>query len=232
MNKRSEITVLFVPFFGGRKPSLKRHIEFVEKLGFKTHFVNLDFSILNLIAKPFSSQTLNFGMKALWADQIEKALNEIPGKKIIFSFSNPTAAALEAIARRNAHDILCLVADSGPTGEIQESMMNYFTFEKPLKYWPLKWVAASLTARFISFNQENFCAQDLKNIPNSFRILSIRGWKDALISPRQIDLVFEPHTHLKWQKLGLPKAGHLNGLKDFRAEYEGPVAQFLNDVSH
>jgi hypothetical protein len=46
-----------------------------------------------------------------------------------------------------------------------------------------------------------------------------------------IDKVFEPHGQIDWQKLSLPQAGHLNGLKDFREEYAPVVAQFLKEIS-
>ncbi len=227
----SAVTIVFVPFFGGKIASLKRHLQFVEGLGFKTQFVELEFATLKLLAKPFSASSQTFGMKAIWADQIEKALNAIQGPKVIFAFSNPTAAAIEAISRRGAHDILGLVADSGPTGEIWNSMVKYFTFEKPLRPLPLRWLAATASAYMLSPKQKDFCSRDLAEIPSGFKILSIRGWKDPLISPQQIDLIFEPHHHLEWQKLALPKAEHLNGLRDYREEYEKPVIKFLELIT-
>jgi hypothetical protein len=230
MTETKDITVLFVPFFGGSKPALKQHIEFVESLGFKTEFVDLEFSLLRIIAKPFSAQTLHFGMKALWADQIEVALNRISGNKIIYSFSNPTAGAIEAIGRRTAHDILGLVADGGPSGELWSSLLSYYTHEKPIRFLPAKYLAATLSALLLSPELNHLNDKDLAKFPEGFRLLSVRGWKDPLISPRQIDLIFEPHKQLAWQKLALPDGGHLNGLKDFREDYAPAVEQFLKDL--
>jgi len=220
-----------VPFFGGKISSLKRHIQLVEGLGFKTSFVELEFSSLKIAAKPFAASSLEFGMKALWADQIEKKLNSISGPKILYSFSNPSAAAIEAIRRRGAIDILGLIADGGPTGEVLSSMLKYFTVERPIKFLPARWTLAALSAFVLSPKQNHFCFEDLAKIPSGFKILSIRGWKDPLISPQQIDLIFEPHPHLDWQKLALPMGEHLNGLKDFKDEYEGPVTKFLDTIS-
>ena len=70
----------------------------------------------------------------------------------------------------------------------------------------------------------------LAKLPAHFRILSVRGWKDKIVTPEMIDKVFEPHPHLDWVKLSLPQAGHLNGLKDFPEEYKGPVSSFLKEL--
>lgn len=226
----AEITVVFVPFFGGRKPSLNRHLALVESLGFKSRFVELEFSPLKLFAKPFSSRTFDFGMKAIWADKIEAVLNEIPGKKIIFAFSNPSSAAIEAIARRGGHDILGLICDGGPTGEVYASMMNYFKVEKPMPTWPLRAATSLLFAVALSPKLNEFCNNDLKLFPKGFKILSIRGWKDPLISPKQIDLIFEPHHQLDWRKFSVPKGEHLNGLKDFAGDYTPAVQEFLTEL--
>ena len=64
-----------------------------------------------------------------------------------------------------------------------------------------------------------------------FPIFSIRGWKDNLIPPQDIDRHFEPHKNLDWRKLSLPDAGHLNGLRDFESEYIGPLTKFLKEFS-
>ena len=42
-----------------------------------------------------------------------------------------------------------------------------------------------------------------------------------------IDMVFEPHEHIDWEKLSLPEGKHLNGLKDFADEYKPAVKKFL-----
>jgi hypothetical protein len=231
MLEAKDVTVLFVPFYGGTKASLKKHIELVENLGFKTKFVELEFSILRILAKPFSAQTMHFGMKALWADQIESALNGISGEKILYAFSTPSAGAIEAIGRRAGHEVLGLVAEGGPTGEIWQSLLNYFTFEKPIQLWPARYIATTFCSYLLNPELNDRGDEDFKRIPPGFPVLSIRGWKDPLISPKQIDLIFEPHQHILWKKLALPEAKHLNGLKDFRSDYEPAVSSFLNDLT-
>ncbi|MNL39038.1 hypothetical protein D3C87_1612920 [compost metagenome] len=73
-------------------------------------------------------------------------------------------------------------------------------------------------------------SKDLSIFPKGFKILSIRGWKDKLIPPSHIDEVFDPHPQLNWQKLSLPEAEHLTGLRDFKDDYIPTVKRFLESV--
>jgi pimeloyl-ACP methyl ester carboxylesterase len=228
--KKFQETILLVPFFGAQKKNLQRHAQFLNESGFDCVIFDLQDSWKEVATNFLSSRSL-FGLKHVWADQVEALLNEIPGNKIIFSFSNPTASAIEAIARRRGQDVKGLVADSGPSGQLWNSMVNFFTHEAPLPTLPLKAAAATATTflwhpRFLQVIHD-----DLKVFPENFRILSIRGWKDPLITSKMIDLVFDPHTQLDWQKLSLPEAGHLNGLKDFPEEYKPAVLQFLSEIA-
>lgn len=229
-HKKFKEVVVIVPFFGGKKPQLRRHAELMNELGFDCVIFELLDSVktapLHLI-----SSSLQFGLKHVWTDQIENILNHIPGDKILFSFSNPSASAIEAVAHRKAADIKGLVCDSGPSSELWKSMMNYFTYSQDLKLFPLKAVASTALTLMWHPQFSTIIHNDLKVIPAGFRILSIRGWKDKLISVQMIDKIFEPHTHLDWQKLSLPQAGHLNGLKDFHDEYVPPVSTFLTEIA-
>lgn len=223
-------TIVFVPFFGGKRAALRRHMDFIDRLGLKWVFVDLDFDPIKFFLKPFSSSNHAFGMKKQWADRIEKTLNDVPGKKIIYSFSNPSAGAIEAIARRNAHDILGLICDGGPTGDLFQSILNYYKYEKKMKWLPARYLTAFISTHMISLDPKSICNEDLKKFPANLPILSIRGWKDPLISPRQIDLIFDSHKHLKWQKLSLPQGKHLDGLKKFQQEYEKSVGDFIKGL--
>lgn len=219
-------TVVFVPFFGGKKSNLKRHVEFVSQLGFDSVVFNLNFKLDPLM----TSAQSGFGLKHIWADQIEKILNEVPGDKIVYSFSNPSASAIEAIARRGAYDVKALICDGGPSAQFFSSMLNYYKFESPIRLAPLRWMAALGGSLLWHPRFAQALRADLRAFPAGFRVLTIRGWKDPLISPDQIDAVFEPHHQLKWSRLSLPKGGHVNGLKDFRDEYTPPVSRFLQTV--
>lgn len=223
-------TVLLVPFYAAKKNSLKRHVEFLNELGYDAVLFDLHKDSRNLNQTIFSSKEM-IGIKHIWADQVEALLNSIPGKKIIFSFSNPSASAIEAIARRNATDVAGLVCDSGPTGNLLSSMVNYFTHEEPIQFLPLRWIAATAITYMWSPQFVRAIHEDLEKLPTHFPILSIRGWKDKLIPAHLIDQVFEPHLNVHWKKLSLPQAGHLNGLRDFREDYELPVREFLESIS-
>ena len=225
--KRFEETIIFVPFFGAKKSQLKRHTEFVAQLGFDS----VVFDLRSKIEPNLFSAQSGFGFKHIWADQIEKILNEVPGRKIVFSFSNPSASAIEAISRRHASDIAGLICDGGPAANLLVSMVNYYKFESPITLFPLRWAAAvgGSLVWHPRFTQAMF--DDLKKLPERFQVLSIRGWKDPLIPPDQIDAVFEPHHHLDWSKLSLIKGAHLNGLKDFRSEYAPGVSHFLESIA-
>ena len=86
----------------------------MNELGFDCLIFELLDSIKNS-PKHLISSSLQFGLKHVWADQIESILNSIPGDKILFSFSNPSASAIEVVAKRRGHDIKGLVCDSGPS---------------------------------------------------------------------------------------------------------------------
>ena len=228
--RKFEPVVLMVPFFKGRKINLKRHAQFLNNIGFDVVVFDLHPTPKKL-SDSLVSSTGSVGMKAIWTDQVEKLLNEIPGKKIVFSFSNPSAAAIAALARRNAWDVLGLICDGGPSADLWQSMINYYTVEEPKPTWAEKALRATLMSALWSPRFLWDLKEDVQKLPKNFPILSIRGWKDPLIPPHLIDPVFDVNPDLNLQKLALPEAVHLNGLKDFPKEYEPPVAKFLKSIS-
>jgi len=248
-NKKFVETVLFVPFFQSEQRELARHVKLVTDLGYdavsfdlvKTPAI-LDFSqgLLTPLKKwrelrqtsklPISSQ-MKFGLKHVYADQIENMLNLIPGNKIIFAFSNPCAAAIEALARRKCLDVTGMICDSGPSGKFVESFLNLCKYDWHINPLPLRYSMAPLLASLWSPHLHHDTHGHLEQFPAGFKILSIRGWKDRLIPPDHIDAIFDPHTKLDWRKLSLPEADHLKGLRDFRKEYVPAVEKFLHEVS-
>jgi hypothetical protein len=229
-NKKFEESILFVHFFRGHKKSLQRHVDLVNELGFDAVVFDLLDEVLDLRHALLSGRP-KFGLKHVWADQIENLLNRIPGQKIIYSFSNPSASAMEAIARRNANDVRALIMDSGPSGDLFGSTIKFFKHEVPVPFLPLRVALAAITTVLWHPNFTKIIHQDLSKFPKGFPLLSIRGWKDKLVKPEQIDMILEPHHQIEWQKLSLPEAGHLNGLKDFPKEYSTAVEKFLKTVS-
>jgi hypothetical protein len=226
--KKYNEVIFFVHFYEGSKTQIKRHIELVNELGFDAFAFNLH-KASALLTNPISRKKIP-GLKHIWVDQISDLLSMIPQKKIVFSFSNPSAAAIEAMADRNNLDTVALVCDSGPSDKFLESAYHLF------QHYKKDGILAGLTKTIITpmiwspYIHVDVHPQ-LKTFPKGFKILSIRGWKDSLIPPNHIDGIFEPHPNLDWRKLSLPKAAHLNGLKDFREEYVAGLKPFLEEVA-
>ena len=232
-NKKFDALVFFVHFYKGHKRALRRHIQFINELGYDAYAFNLKDSVKDHFGIPYSYVSKKFGMKHALADQIEEHLNLLPkySEKIVFAFSNIAACAIEAMARRNPFDIKAMICDSGPSLNFMASAYNLYTHSMPIKFLPLRLAATPVLAYGWSKDLHKDIPSDLRKLPENFPILSIRGWKDPLIKPRDIDLCFEPCRNIIWQKLALPEAAHLNGLKDFAPEYKPAVADFLKSVT-
>jgi hypothetical protein len=234
--KSSDHLVFFVHFFKGNKKILKRHIDFVNELGFDAYAFNLKDSMSDYSYFPLS-QSKKFGLKHVLADQIQMHLDLLPEykNKIVFSFSNVSACAMEAIVHRiedeHGDDIKAMVCDSGPGTDVLSSSYNLIKHQLKVKSLISRLVRSPFFALGWSPLLNKDVYQDLSKFPKNFPILSIRGWRDQLISHQSIDQIFKPHTQLKWRKLNLPEAGHVNGLRDFPSEYKPAVEDFLSYVT-
>lgn len=227
--KKSEHLIFFVHFFKGHKKALKRHIDFVNALGYDAYAFNLLDNLKDHQYIPYSHKSKKFGMKHALADQIEDHLYLLPEykTKIIFAFSNVAGAAVEAMVRREPFDSVALICDSGPGGNLIYSSYQLLEHQMGVKQTPLKLLGAPLVILGWSPSLHQDIIADLKKLPPSFPVLSIRGWKDPMISPKQIDELFEQATQLNWRKLALPEAGHINGLRDYTNDYQTGVTDFL-----
>jgi hypothetical protein len=229
--KKYSETVVFVPFFFGKKQHMKRHAEFMAELGYDSVIFNLSYKWLKVIPKLKSSLKLGWGIKHVWTREITKVLDSIPGDKIIFAFSNPSTAALEAIQLRQAKDIKAFICDGGPFFDLLKCNWNFFTYEKPQKN-PIKRLGWNAYARGIwTIDHEKEIARDLSSLPKNFPILSIRGWLDPLVPTSCIEKAFKGHNQLDLEILNLPQGGHLDGLKKFPEVYKPRVADFLSSIS-
>lgn len=234
-DKPSSYLVIFVHFLNGHKKVLKRHVEFVNELGYDAYVFNLNDSLKDHSYFPLNKKSKKFGLKHMLADQIEIHINLFPEykNKIVYAFSNIAASAMEAISHRiteqKAKDIKAMICDSGPGADFMTSSFNLFRYEMKVNSFASRLVQAPLFALVWSPKLNRDIHQDLEQFPKNFPILSIRGWRDQLISPESIDRVFEPHQNLKWKKLNLPEAGHINGLRDFPSEYRPGVESFLQE---
>jgi fermentation-respiration switch protein FrsA (DUF1100 family) len=131
------------------------------------------------------------------------------------------------MARRHEKDIVALVCDSGPGSAFVYSSYKLAQEQLKIKFLPFKLLATPLIMVGWSKGMNKDIPEDLRKLPEGFPVLSIRGWKDKLISPSHIDKIFEPCRNLRWTKLSLPEAGHLTGLRDFPNEYRAGLTSFL-----
>lgn len=227
--KNTQPLIFFAHFFQGHKKALKRHVELVNSMGHDAYVFNLKDSLKEHQFVPYSHVSKKFGLKHALADQIEDHLNLLPEykTKIVFSFSNVSGAAIEALARRKTHDVIALICDSGPGASFFYSSFKLIEHQFKVESLPLKVLATPLVMFSWSKSMHKDIPLDLKKLPEGFPVLSIRGWKDKLISPSHIDQIFEPAKNLNWKKLSLPEAGHLVGLRDFPNEYQAGLKNFL-----
>lgn len=231
--KKSEYLIFFCHFLKGHKKALKRHVEFMNELGIDAYVFNLKDDFKDYKYIPLSRRTKKIGLKHVLADQIEDQLNLFPEykKKIVFAFSNIAGCAIEAIVRRqethNIKDVKGLICDSGPGMSFLKSSYNLFKYQFKINSFLLRMTLTGPFALAWSPEMNADIHKDLEKFPDEFPVLSIRGWRDQLISAESINAVFEPHKNLKWKKVNLPEAGHINGLRDFPNEYKPPVEDFL-----
>jgi hypothetical protein len=236
--KKSEHLVFFAHFFKGHKKALRRHIDFVNELGFDAYAFNLKDDLKDHFYVPYAQSSKKFGMKHALAEQIGQHL-DLPADyktKIIFAFSNVAGCAIEAQTRRlkeGKNDVVAMICDSGPgAGNFFQSSYMLLQEQIGVESLPLKLISTPAVAFGWSPKLNRDIRHDLQNFPAGFPLLSIRGWRDKLISPQDIDKVFDNQKNLNWKKLSLPEAGHLNGLRDFPSEYKPGVEDFLNQFRH
>lgn len=233
--KSKKPLVFFVHFLGGHKKVLKRHVELVNDLGFDAYVFNLKDSHKEYNYFPLSSVSKKFGLKHVMADQIENHLNQFDDykEKIVFAFSNISGSAIECLSRRfkdHKKDVIALICDSGPGLEFFKSSYNLLKHQIKVQSVLARMTLSPVIAFGWSLNLNKDVSQDLKSLPDGFPVLSIRGWRDILISPKSIDDIFNQQKHLRLHKVDLPEAGHINGLRDFPTEYIPPVKFFIQQL--
>lgn len=230
-NKKYSETIVFVPFFFGKKQQMKRHAEFVAEIGYDAVIFNLSYKWYNVVPKMKESLSLGWGIKHVWTNEISKILDTIPGEKILFAFSNPSTAALEAAVEREVRDIKAIIFDGGPFFDLLKCNWNFFTHAKPQK--GLMKIGWNAYARGIwTIDHEKEINRDLAKLPKDFPVLSIRGWLDPLVPTSAIEKAFNGHNQIDLEILNLPEGGHLDGLKKFPDIYKPRVTDFLNSISN
>jgi hypothetical protein len=229
--KRFAETVVFVHHFGGSTRSLRRHGSLVNDLGFDAVVFNLMFSHLNPNRHLPITAYLKFGARHVWTEQIEAILNAVPGKKILYSFSMPSNSALAAIAHRGAEDVVAWVADGGPFLQLPLCVWNLYAHQYQIKSRVLRGGLTAASLVFYGAGFESEVPALLRSLPIGFPILSIRGLADPLVPSEAIDDVLLHRTDLGLQSLTFAEGVHLDGLKNFTAEYSEKVRYFLESAA-
>ena len=236
--KKTDTLVFFCHFFQGHKKALKRHYDFVNQIGFDAYGFNLNDSVKNHYYVPYSERSHKFGMKHALADQIQDHLDLVmdnyPHRQIVvFAFSNVAGCAIEAMARKfndgEGKNIVALICDSGPGAQFFYSSFKLIEQQMKVSSWPLKILGTPFVAYGWSPSLNKDITTDLNGFPLQFPVLSIRGWKDKLISPKHIDIIFDNAKSIQWKKLSLPEAEHLTGLRDYPNDYKPQLQNFLNE---
>ncbi len=230
--KKYAETVVFVPFFFGKKQNMKRHAEFLAEIGFDSVIFNLSYKLKKIYKQLPEALPNGWGLKHIWSKEITDVLDAIPGNKILYGFSNPSSAALEAIRLRGTKDITGFICDGGPFFELLRCNWNFYTHYYPLKN-PIKKIGFNAFARGIwTISHEKQIKRDLASLPKGFPILSIRGWQDPLVPASCIEKAFHGHSHIDLEVLNLPEGKHLDGLKSFPETYKARVTEFLKSIAN
>lgn len=213
--------VVFVHFYGGHQRVLKRHIQMVNDLGFDAFAFNIpsqnDLNLKILM-------TGRFGLKHIYANMITFYLDQLSGEKILYSFSNPSASAIESITnRRNNKDIKAFICDSGPSGKFMKSAWN-LAIQQQKNPWLMMFFSVFWS---LFFHQD--VNKQLRKWPKGFPVLSIRPLNDTVIPPDHIEEIFKDINQLRLQVYE-PRAGHLNALKLNPEEYTDKIKEFLNSI--
>ncbi len=227
-NKKYQDLVFLVPPYRSTKKKLQAHIELINNLGFDvfTFKVDDELSLWNL---PITAN-LEIGFQHRIAEQIENLLNLFDRHKIVFAFGELSGAAIDAIARRHANDVKGLVCEGGPSDDLIKTAVSSFRHDRHRSLLTKVLHGPAFTLLW-NPTFKNPLAENLKKLPEGFKILSVRGWKDRQLSASDIDAVFESHSHLDWRKLSLPTAGHLEGLKKSASEYSSGLEKFLEELA-
>lgn len=235
--KRFAEVIVFVHHYGGHKYSFKRHIQWVNELGYDAVTFNLPLSEIydiRLRSLPFSNDWA-FGLRHVWADKIETVLGHLPEKKIIYSFSSPSAAVLSVLAKRNAIDIKAWICDGGPFIDFSRGIENYLAHKNLflLNNLPkLRRISARLVSWAMGSDRYGLeMATALSSLPPNLPILSLRAKNDPLVSVDMIEQFFAlTDSTLALTKVDLLMSGHLTGFKDEPDFYKKSVGDFLSSL--
>lgn len=228
--KKFEATIIFVHHFGGSTRTLLRHARLMNEMGFNCVRFNLKFNMTTTLDKISLAGDLKLGLRRIWSDQIQDILNRVDGPKILYTFSMPGSAAIEAISKRHAYQILGMVCDSGPFLNIIASTWRLYEHAYRIESKLLRALYTVMSVSMWGLHFKNEMKKYFENFPEGFRILSIRGGADQLVPSETIEEFFALAKRCQIETLMLPEADHLEGLKKFSMVYVPRVRSFLESL--
>lgn len=226
--KKFEEIVVFIHWYGGHKKQLKRHIQFVNELGFRAF-------VFNLFPQPFKgSRALLKNPKiyfttllSKWSRQALEAVSYIQKeKKILFGFSFGCNVMTQIFSKIT--NVTAVVFDGGPFSGILENSWRYQSYQEPVRNPFLRGLAVILWILFCGFFSLKFKIHStLRKWPSGLPVLSFRAVKDILVPPSSIDKVLRRHSQLDLTVALIPAVQHLQGMKFQPELYQKTLKEFL-----
>lgn len=220
--------MVFIHHMWGNHRTTRRHYQYLNEKGFDC--VSFDL-VMGSDKKKYSYHPLlkyfYKGVFYIWTRQIRTILNEIPGDKILFSFSGPSLSTLWAADKRK--DIKKVVCDGGPFHQVYGNTKNFFYYELNIKNKLLNSIFAYFGALVWGYKPLTKLHKVLTSWPTCIPILSIRGKRDNIVALDSIQQVFAPHSNLNLTVLELPFGKHLDGMKSFPDEYRKTLFPFIKE---
>ena len=226
--KKFEEIIVFVHWYGGHKKQLKRHIQFVNQLGFRAF-------AFNLFPQPFKGSRIllkNPGtyfttLLSRWSRQVLDVLSYFEDeKKILFGFSFGCNVITQVFSKITS--VTAVVFDGGPFSGIVENSWRYQSYQEPVKNPLLRIMAVILWILFCGFFSLRFKIHSaLKKWPVGLPVLSFRVVEDLLVPPSSIDKILKPHSQLDLTISLIPKVQHLQGMKFQPELYQKTLEKFL-----
>ncbi|MDE0119885.1 MAG: DUF829 domain-containing protein [Bdellovibrionales bacterium] len=229
--KKHDTKIIFIHHLGGEPVHLKHHVEFLNQNGFDVYTYPAflhgkeDWDAFFPLIKKSKK-----GILEIWTEELEQQLNQLNGKKIIFSFSFPSVSALLAISKRT--DIKALICDGGPFLDLWSSCWRFFTYHQQIKSVLFKlYLTGRMYFAFQALSIRRKIKKQLMHIPKNFPILSLQSEQDQLVPASSINKFFKQMKQVHLTTVPLKDSAHLEGLKKERDFYMKSVLTFLQKVT-
>jgi fermentation-respiration switch protein FrsA (DUF1100 family) len=220
--------VVFIHHFGGDATTTRRHVRFVNALGFDA----LTFSASHNHQHPGHfvfprTRKGRWGLRHLWAEEILDLVESLDRPFVYYSFSSLSNSVVEAIAHGERKPI-GWICDGGPFVMTWDRLNGYVRHIVGIENQVLRF--ATTTMSYLSWNSWSL-ARELKdgldNFPVHLPVLCFVGEKDPLVPAEMTRAVFKLSARVLPKIVAIPDGAHLDGLKNHREIYAQPLRDFL-----